>query len=102
MEVAASLAVTAAGADMGSRHPWCHHGQRHATALAMTAADEAAGAASLAVTAAGADMRSRRPWRHHGQQQRHKRRAAELRIDAVEIYRRLQMMREQLQRWELR
>jgi hypothetical protein len=68
----------------------------------MTAADEAAGAASLAVTAAGADMRSRRPWRHHGQQQRHKRRAAELRIDAVEIYRRLQMMREQLQGWELR
>jgi hypothetical protein len=67
----------------------------------MNAADEAAGAATLAVIAAGADMRSQLPRRHHGQQQRHKRRAAELRIDAAEIYRRLQMMREQLQGWEL-
>ena len=46
----------------------------------LTAADMAAGVAAFAKTAADANMRSRRP-RYHRQQQRHKRHAAELRID---------------------
>ena len=46
----------------------------------LTAVDMAAGVAAFAKTAADANMRSRRP-RYHRQQQRHKRHAAELRID---------------------
>ena len=61
----------------------------------LTAADVAAGVAAFAMTAADADMRSRRP-RCHRQEQRHKRHAAELRID-VGVLR-----RKRPQGWELR
>ena len=67
----------------------------------LTAADMAAGLAAFAMTAADANMRSRRP-RYHRQQQRHKRHAAELRIDVGVICRRLQLRRKRPQGWELR
>ena len=67
----------------------------------LTAADMAAGVAAFAKTAADANMRSRRP-RYHRQQQRHKRHAAELRINVGVICRRLQLRRKRPQGWELR